>query len=256
MINLSLDSFLADKYKNKSQRIRVMTEAWVGEYIFCPACGGKMQEYVNNRPVADFYCANCREDYELKSKKERMGKKIVDGAYNTMIQRLQSADNPNFFFLNYDKYSFDIVNFIVIPKHFFVPDIIEKRRPLSATAKRAGWVGCNILLNTIPESGKIFYVENGVTQSKDKILELWDKTAFLKETKNLTSKGWLLEIMRCIERIDKQNFSLQDIYQYESYLKSKFPSNNNIQAKIRQQLQQLRDNGYLKFVSRGKYQLT
>ena len=58
-----------------------------------------------------------------------MGKKIVDGAYKTMIERLQSNSNPNFFFLNYDTNSFDIVNFIVIPKYFFVPEIIEKRKP-------------------------------------------------------------------------------------------------------------------------------
>jgi type II restriction enzyme len=30
-------------------------------------------------------------------------------------------------------------NFFVIPKYFFIPEIIEKRKPLSETAKRAGW---------------------------------------------------------------------------------------------------------------------
>lgn len=58
--------------------------------------------YENNRPVADFYCLACKEDYELKSKKDTIGNKIVDGAYSTMIDRLQSDTNPNFFFLNYD----------------------------------------------------------------------------------------------------------------------------------------------------------
>jgi len=62
-----------------------------------------------------------------------------------MIERLQSDSNPNFFFLNYDKNSLDAINFIVIPKYFFIPEIIEKRKPLSQTARRAGWVGCNIL---------------------------------------------------------------------------------------------------------------
>jgi type II restriction enzyme len=62
-----------------------------------------------------------------KSKKNTMGKKIVDGAYSTMIERLKSDSNPNFFFLNYDKNSFDITNFIVIPKHFFIPEIATVR---------------------------------------------------------------------------------------------------------------------------------
>ncbi|MCB9805227.1 hypothetical protein H6769_06535 [Candidatus Peribacteria bacterium] len=44
--------------------------------------------------------------------------------------------------------------------------MIEKRKPLSSTARRAGWTGCNILLNLIPESGKIYYIQNG--ESRDK----------------------------------------------------------------------------------------
>jgi len=255
MINLNLHSTLADKYKSNAQKIRVLTEHWVGEYIFCPSCGKPVGNYENNKPVADFYCASCNEDYELKSKKDKMGKKIVDGAYATMIERLQSTSNPNFFFLNYDKNSMNISNFVVIPKHFFVPEIIEKRKPLSVTARRAGWVGCNILLESIPKSGKIFYVQNGEVQSKDKILELWDKTEFLKQSNSLSSKGWILDIMKCIEKLDKKHFALNELYHFENYLKGKYPDNNNVQAKIRQQLQILRDKGYLRFESRGKYKL-
>ncbi|QOP42828.1 restriction endonuclease [Sulfurimonas sediminis] len=254
-MSLNLCSSFADGYNSNSQKIRVLTENWVHKYIYCPSCGNNIDEYENNRPVADFYCSKCKEDYELKSKKDKIGKKIVDGAYTTMIERLQSDSNPNFFFLNYDKNSFDVTNFMVIPKHFFVPEIIERRKPLSSTARRAGWVGCNILLDTIPESGKIFYIRDGKEESKDKILEDWNKTSFLKRTKDFNAKGWLLDIINCIEKLQKQDFSLQDIYQFENYLKLKYPNNNNIRAKIRQQLQILRDNKYVKFESRGKYKL-
>ncbi|MGK0256341.1 MAG: type II restriction enzyme [Arcobacteraceae bacterium] len=254
-MSLNLYSTIADGYNSNSQKIRVLTENWVNEYIYCPSCGNDISEYENNKPVADFYCDKCNEDYELKSKKDKMGKKIVDGAYSTMIERLQSDSNPNFFFLNYDKINLDITNFIVIPKHFFIPEIIEKRKPLSPTARRAGWIGCNILLDTIPESGKIFYIKDGLKESKDKILDSWNKTIFLKQSTNLQSKGWLLDIIKCIDKLDKNYFNLSDIYQFEKYLKLKHPENNNIQAKIRQQLQLLRDKEYLKFESRGIYRL-
>lgn len=254
-MSLNLYSTIADKYNSNSQKIRVLTEKWVNEYIFCPNCGNSINEYENNKPVADFYCSKCNEDYELKSKKDKIGNKIVDGAYKTMIDRLESDTNPNFFFLNYDRNSFDILNFIVIPKHFFVPEIIEKRKPLSSTARRAGWVGCNILLNTIPNSGKIFYIKGGKEEDKNKILEDWNKTTFLKQSSNLKSKGWLIDIIKCIEKIDKKDFSLNEIYQFEEYLKLKHPQNNNIPAKIRQQLQILRDRDYLSFTNRGKYKL-
>ena len=255
-MNLNLYSTIADGYNSNSQKIRVLTENWVNENIYCPSCGNNISEYENNKPVADFYCTRCSEDYELKSKKDKMGRKIVDGAYSTMIERLQSDSNPNFFFLNYNNISLDVTNFIVIPKYFFIPEIIEKRKPLSPTARRAGWIGCNILLDTIPESGKIFYIKNGQKESKDKILNSWNKTNFLKQSTNLQSKGWLLDIIKCIDKLNKNNFNLSDIYQCEKYLKLKHPENNNIQAKIRQQLQFLRDKEYLKFESRGKYRLT
>lgn len=254
-MSLNLYSSISDKYNSNSQKIRVLSEKWVNEYIYCPNCGNSMSEYENNRPVADFYCLKCKEDYELKSKKDSLGKKIVDGAYSTMIERLQSNSNPNFFFLNYDKNTFDVTNFIVIPKHFFIPEIIEQRKPLSSTARRAGWVGCNILLDTIPNSGKIFYIKNGKAESKNKILDNWNKTIFLKQTKNLISKGWLLDIMFCIDKINKKEFFLQEMYTFIPYLKMKYPNNNFIEDKIRQQLQVLRDKGFLRFKTRGKYEV-
>jgi type II restriction enzyme len=254
-MNLNLYSTIAENYDSNSQKIRVLTENWVSQYVYCPSCGNSVNGYENNKPVADFYCSKCNEDYELKSKKDKLGKKIVDGAYSTMIERLQSDSNPNFFFLNYDKSNYQVDNFIVIPKHFFIPKIIEKRKPLSSTARRAGWVGCNILLETIPESGKIFYIKDGQVESKDKVLEDWNKTLFLKGSKNIQAKGWLLDTMQCIEKLGKNSFHLNDLYNFEKYLQLKYPDNNNIQAKIRQQLQILRDNNYLSFESRGKYRL-
>jgi type II restriction enzyme len=254
-MHLNLYTPLADGYNSNSQKIRILTEDWVEKYIFCPSCGIAVKGYENNRPVADFHCSKCNEDYELKSKKDSMGKKIVDGAYSTMIERLQSNSNPNFFFLNYDKNTYDIKNFVVIPKHFFIPEIIEKRKPLAPTARRAGWVGCNILLNSIPESGKIFYIKNNNIQSKNKIIEEWNKTSFLKDFSSVTAKGWLLDIVKCIEMLEMQSFTLNEIYSFEKYLKMKHPENNNIQAKIRQQLQILRDKNYLEFIERGKYKI-
>jgi type II restriction enzyme len=45
------------------------------------------------------------------------------------------------------------------------------------------------------------------------------------------------------------------MYVFEQQLYAKHPNNHNIKAKIRQQLQLLRDMSYLKFISRGKYEL-
>jgi len=255
-MDLFFNTKLADNYTSASQRMRVLTEDWVDNSIYCPNCGHlEIENYPNNRPVADFYCINCKEDYELKSNKNAVGTKIVDGAYSTMIKRLHSANNPNFFFLNYNLVDYSVKNFLVIPKHFFVPEIIEERKPLALTARRAGWVGCNILLQSIPQTGKIFYIKNGLVEPKNDVLSRWKKTLFLRDEKEVSAKGWLLDVMRCVEQIGKQYFTLDEVYAYENELNKLHPNNKYIKDKIRQQLQVLRDKGYLEFTSRGQYRL-
>jgi type II restriction enzyme len=255
-LNLNFDTKLADNFSSNSQKIRILTEDWVHRSVFCPNCGEKdILQYPNNRPVADFFCSSCEEDYELKSKEGKIGKKIVDGAYSTMIERLNSNSNPNFFMLSYNKCSQTVRNFLCVPKHFFVPKLIEMRRPLALTARRAGWVGCNILLQHIPESGKVYFVRDGVQLQQQSVLDKWKETLFLRQEHKLSGKGWLIDILLVIERIGKTEFTLDDIYGYESLLADLHPENSHIKDKIRQQLQILRDKNYLTFVNRGVYRL-
>src|SRR3989344_8191597 len=256
-MKLTFDQQLATNYKSASQKVRVLTEHWVDNSIFCPNCGQlDIDKYSNNQPVADFYCSNCQEEYELKSKQSAIGTKVLDGAYRTMLERLRSTNNPNFFLLNYDLSNFSVTNFFVIPKHFFVPEIIEKRKPLAPTARRAGWVGCNILLQSIPRIGKIFFVRNKQVEPKEKVLAEWKKTLFLREEKKVFVKGWLLDVMRCVDKLSKHEFMLDDVYAFENELSKLHPDNKHIKDKIRQQLQILRDRGYLQFTGRGNYSLT
>ena len=256
-MKLLLANKIADKYKSNSQRARVLTESWVNHEIYCPNCGHlDIDRYPNSRPVADFHCSNCREEYELKSKQNQIGIKVLDGAYRTMIERLTSSNNPNLFLLSYNLFNLQVTNLIVVPKHFFVAGMIEKRKPLSSTARRSGWVGCNILLNSIPQAGKIFYVRNRKITSKGKVLSEWKKSLFLREENEVSAKGWLLDIMRCIDKIGRHEFKLDDVYSFERELGKLHPENEHIKDKIRQQLQILRDKGYLDFVSRGYYRIT
>lgn len=255
-MQLQFDTELAIDYTSASQRIRIITEDWVRSSIFCPNCGSKnVTSHPNNKPVADFFCSTCREEYELKSKEGTIGNKIVDGAYSTMIDRLNSSTNPNFFILNYDKTAYSVKDFLCVPKHFFSPNLIEKRNPLSANAKRAGWIGCNILFSHIPESGKVYYVRNGLVLPQSEVLYKWSKTLFLREEREASSRGWLLDIMRILERIGRPEFTLEDVYIFENELAILHPRNKHIKEKVRQQLQVLRDKNYLKFVTRGKYRL-
>lgn len=251
-MNLLFNTKLAEGYSSNSQIARILTENWVKENSYCPSCGNlQLNDYANNRPVADFYCEDCKEEFELKSKKGKLTSKVTDGAYSTMIQRINSNINSNFFFLTYSK-QWSVNNFIIIPKHFFTTEIIIKRTPLAKTAKRAGWIGCNIDISNIASTGKIFLVKDAKQINKQTVKDLFNRTTFLRE-KSIDSKGWILDVMKCIDSISKERFSLEDVYKFEADLKLKHPQNNFIKDKIRQQLQILRDKGIIEFTGRGNY---
>lgn len=242
-------------YSSGSQNARAWTERWVKDQIYCPNCGSpKINQFPANRPVADFICPSCSEEYELKSQKAAFGARVVDGAFRTMCERLAANNNPNLLLLNYDLARLSVTNAFIVPKHFFVRDIIEERKPLAATARRAGWIGCNILLNQIPQSGKIYFVRNGIVQAKELVLSQWQRTIFLRD-QEIEARGWLIEVMRCVESIGKTEFTLEDVYAFEGHLSRIYPNNRHVKQKIRQQLQFLRDRGYVDFVSRGHYRL-
>jgi type II restriction enzyme len=252
-MNLKLDGLISKNYNSGSQIARVITEAWVKNNIYCPSCGNDiLKSFANNSPVADFLCSSCTSEYELKSKKDSFSLKIVDGAYESMIRRINSENNPHFFFMNYSFKNLEVLNFLVIPKYYFIDDIIEKRKPLSDIARRAGWIGCNILLQNIPSSGKIFLIKDGTIESKRTVLGNWSKTSFLANQKK-ESRGWLIEMLKIIDTIPSNEFKLSEVYSFENYLKEKFPNNNFLKDKIRQQLQILRDKGVLEFKGNGVY---
>lgn len=251
-MNLSLNTDIAHGYTSNSQIARLITENWVLHNSYCPNCGEiPLNEFENNRPVADFYCKKCSEEFELKSKSGKLSSTITDGAYSTMIERINSENNPNVFFLTYTK-NWAVNNFLIIPKQFFTSEIIIKRPPLAATARRAGWVGCNIDISKVPDAGKIFLVKNSEIINQQSVKEIFNKTLFLR-LKNKDAKGWILDIMTCVDLIKKETFTLDEVYKFEEKLKLKYPNNNFIKDKIRQQLQILRDKGIIEFVSRGNY---
>jgi type II restriction enzyme len=61
--------------------------------------------------------------------------------------------------------------------------------------------------------------------------------------------------MKCVEAIGRREFEIDDVYAFEKRLSHLYPNNRHAKQNIRQQLQVLRDHGYLDFVSRGNYRL-
>lgn len=64
---------------------------------------------------------------------------------------------------------------------------------------------------------------------------------------------WEKDVFASLLRLDTDVFTLKDIYFFEGHLSRLHPRNRNVRAKIRQQLQFLRDVGLIQFVKPGVY---
>lgn len=252
-MDLRFNTSLANGYKSASQIARVLTEDWLARNMYCPICGEvSIRRAEANAPVKDYVCEKCKAQYELKSKKsesESFQATVADGVYKTMINRITSLDNPSFFFMHYDRY--EVNNLVIVPKCFFTPLVIEKRARLANTARRAGWEGCNILMNAIPATAKIPIIRNGKILPMQNVVLQYHRVYNL-QTKSVESRGWLMDTLHLVERLD-DTFTLNQMYSFVDELQMKHPDNNHIPDKIRQQLQFLRDKGIIEFVGRGVY---
>jgi type II restriction enzyme len=254
-LELELKPEVASAYKSYSQRARVLTETWAQENLYCPACpSDNLHPTPKGERVIDFTCPNCDEPYQLKSQSHSFGGRVMNSAYEPKIEAIRAGTIPNFLFLQYDLRALTVSKLFVVPKHFISQSIIERRKPLSERARRRGWVGSNILLGNLPADARIPIVEDGHEVPRDTVRDLWNRFLFLRE-QSIQSRGWLADVLACVRQLDRETFTLADVYTFERRLADLHPRNKNIRPKIRQQLQVLRDYDIVEFLGKGFYRI-
>ena len=110
----------------------------------------------------------------------------------------------------------------------------------------------------VDDMDTMFYIEDDLQcliddelsgeMDKDSIDFIKNQIEFYKD-----KESWQKDIYEIIDNKLQEKFNIQDIYKYEEKLQQLHPQNNNIKAKIRQILQQLRDKGLIKFEEPGCY---
>ena len=266
---------LAADYHSGAQRARVVTESWGESNLYCPNCSSPKLTWLEpGHPASDYSCPDCKFWYQLKSQKSRIGDSITDGAYAAMMNAIHHDEMPSFYFMQYEiipslagageggrrldegrggKWS--VRNLLLVPSFAFPPSAIIRRRPLSSTARRAGWVGCNFALNRIPGSAKISVVNEETVSSPAEVRERFSLVRKQVEGLSVKQRGWRLDVLRVIQSLGKQEFSTSDAYAFERELEQLHPDNRNIKAKIRQQLQELRNQDLLLHIDRNRWRL-
>lgn len=196
----------------------------------------------------------CESGFQLKSAASAFRTKLTDGAYAQMHAAILQGRTANLFLLHYQLNPRTVAALAFIPDFAFTLSALERRPPLAATARRAGWTGCNILLNRIPTDARILLVQDNrpipAAQARRAFRKL-KPLALLQAEK----RGWTLDVLNVVGSLNKSVFTLADVYALEGSLARLHPQSSHIRPKIRQQLQVLRDLGFLTFPGDGSYRL-
>lgn len=255
-MDLSLPTEGLQAYKSASQRARISSESWGASNLYCPCCdSNRLAQLPGNTPAVDYCCPRCDAGFQLKCSTKPFGRRLLDGAYTKMRDAILHAETPHFFLLSYELDSMRVQNLLCIPDFAITESALEKRNPLASTARRAGWVGCNILLDHIPSDARISIVKENRQAAPAEVRRAYQRLKPLASLK-LEKRGWTLDVLNAVRSLNKAEFDLAEIYSFERPLLELHPNNAHIRDKIRQQLQVLRDLGFLEFLGGGSYKLT
>ncbi len=252
-VELGFRPELAVGYTSRSQIARVLTQDWVGREVPCLSCSAlPLTPTVQNTKARDFVCKRCSEPYELKSTSRRFGHIVPDGEYHTLRSTVHSDLAPNLLLLEYDALRLSARNLLAVHRSLISDSSIVPRKPLGPTARRAGWQGCGINLELIPATARVPVVEAARPLPWSTVRQAWSRFAYVIQLRPET-RGWLRDVLSVVQRLPVDGFTLNDVYRFERELARLHPENQNIQPKIRQQLQLLVAKGEIRRASPGRY---
>jgi type II restriction enzyme len=114
-MNLGMPAELGSHYNGPTQKARVITEGWMAQEGYCPACLSHLCPTAVNSRAVDFGCDQCGILFQLKSMKSKIGMRVPDGAYETMLSAVKSDTSPALLLMRYDHTAWMVRDLIVIP---------------------------------------------------------------------------------------------------------------------------------------------
>ena len=252
-MNLQLSAHFAEGYKSPSQRARRVTEPWGEENLYCCSCdSSRLNSLPNNAHVSDLVCPDCTERYQLKSQSKQIGGRVLGSNYQKMLDAIAAERTPHFFLLHYQLPAWLVRDLLLIPKFVITKSAIVPRKPLGESARRKHWQGYTLDLAQIPTVAKIPLVTAGLEREPAAVRADFARIAPVREMKT-EQRGWTLDVLRCVEKLGATEFTNEQAYGFESHLASLHPDNRHVRDKVRQQLQVLRDLGFLEHIEKGRW---
>ena len=154
---LVLQTKQINNWKSKSRIIGEACEDYVKNTIKCIRCNNNFEKCKPNEKSKDLICISCNQKYQIKAKnvsykqvnniKCKKQFRTIGGEYSTTLNSIN--EKIDYLIILYEKQSYKILNVLYITNENINSSCIIPRKPLSSTAKRAGWQGCNILFDNI-----------------------------------------------------------------------------------------------------------
>lgn len=250
-MDLQLPASLVSGYHSKSQQAGVVSESWGASELYCAGCSSdRLDSFKNNNAASDYQCPACHERYQLKSQSRPFARRVLGSNYQKMCEAIAAETAPGYYLLHYQRPSWVVRDLMLLPHLSITLSALVKRPPLRDTARRANWEGYFLDLDRVPNAAKIVVIQDGQQRPTSDVRADYSRIAPVLELKP-ESRGWTLDVLRCVERLKTSIFRNKDAYAFEGELAALHPQNSHIIEKIRQQLQVLRDLNLIEHVERG-----
>lgn len=243
------------KDSQQTQRTRLITEDGFSRFGYCLRCkSNKLTRTTAGTVAQDFYCPKCGQPYELKSAARAHTRIVQDGGYASMMKTIRGENVPALVLMHYSP-EWCVRGLVAIHPVFLTPAVVMKRPKPHIRKNGTLYQMCDLNLSLIPTDGKIALVSDGVVRTHAETRRRFQESVRFEDVP-LKTRGWTALVLSTVRQIGKKEFTLKDIYKFEDAMHKAFPRNSHIQPKIRQQLQELRDLGYIEFLGmRGEYRV-
>jgi type II restriction enzyme len=147
-----------NNWKNESRIVGEACEEYIKNNIKCIRCNEiNYEKCKTNEKSKDLICISCNQKFQIKAKSATQKQvnniknkdifKTIGGEYSTTVKNIN--EQIDYLIILYEKQSYKIINILYIKYKNINFNCIIPRKPLSITAKRSGWQGCNIIFDNI-----------------------------------------------------------------------------------------------------------
>lgn len=147
-----------NNWKSESRIVGESCEYYIMNNIKCIRCNeSNFEKCKTNEQSKDLICISCNQKFQIKAKSSTQKQvnniktknlfKTLGGEYSTTLKHID--EQIDYLIILYEKLSYKIISILYINHENINSKCIIPRKPLSITARRAGWQGCHIIFDNI-----------------------------------------------------------------------------------------------------------